>query len=283
MIHDEVEQLLGAYVLHATDDQETRAVEAHLAECPRCRAEVAAHEETAAMLGTSPGEPPPGLWDKIASSIEATPRRGSPTGLPPVLPGNGPGTVIPGAGPAALEEGSSGAVLPMSGRHRGSRSSYVWGVVAAAAAAAAIFLGVQVSQLRSQVSQVKAAMAAQGVGLLAAQAQAGPHSTVTLSGAGRGAVATVVVPTGSEDAYWVGSTLSRLPSSRTYQLWGLVRGKPVSLGVMGPDPRTVSTFRLGPAVTKLMVTAEPEGGTSLPTTAVLAAGDVGRGLGRPLS
>ena len=277
MIHDEVEQLLGAYALHATDDRETRAVEAHLAECPRCRAEVDAHEETAAMLATSAGEPPPGLWDKIAASIEAPPGWAGPTVLPPVLPATGGGPVPPGTGPDGRNEDPSVAVPLVSGRRRGSRGGFAWGLVAAAAAAAAIFLGVQVSQLRSDVTQVRAAMARQGLGLLAAQAQAGPHRTLTLGSTAHGAVATVVVPVGSEDAYWVGSTLSTLASSRTYQLWGLVRGKPVSLGVMGPDPRAVSTFRLEPDVTKLMVTAEPRGGTSLPTTAVLAVGDVGPG------
>jgi hypothetical protein len=59
----------------------------------------------------------------------------------------------------------------------------------------------------------------------------------------------------------------------TYQLWALTSGKVVSLGVLGPDPRNVP-FRVEPAMTLLMVTAEPAGGTPVPTNPVVAQGAV---------
>jgi anti-sigma-K factor RskA len=98
------------------------------------------------------------------------------------------------------------------------------------------------------------------------------HRTITLTSAGRSEDATVVI--GSDDeGYWIRSNLDQLPSSETYQLWTIVRGKAiVSLGVLGPDPKAASAFRLAPDMGRLMVTVEPEGGTPGPTTpAVVSA------------
>ena len=50
MTHDPIEELLGANALNAVDDDERAAVDAHLATCPRCRAEVDAHREVASHL-----------------------------------------------------------------------------------------------------------------------------------------------------------------------------------------------------------------------------------------
>jgi Putative zinc-finger len=47
---------LGAYALGALDPDETRVVDAHLAGCPDCRAEVAELNELHAMLGEVPPE-----------------------------------------------------------------------------------------------------------------------------------------------------------------------------------------------------------------------------------
>ena len=69
MTHDEAEQLLGAYALDATSVEEREQVEAHLAGCPRCQAEVASHREVTAMLAVGlGGEAPAGLWDKVAAA-----------------------------------------------------------------------------------------------------------------------------------------------------------------------------------------------------------------------
>ena len=51
--HTDVEGLLGAYALDAVDPEETERIEAHLADCPRCRAEVDRHREVAAAIGNS--------------------------------------------------------------------------------------------------------------------------------------------------------------------------------------------------------------------------------------
>ena len=49
-------QLLGAYVLGVLDEREVRAVEDHLASCPRCRAELAELRTMEAAMGDVPPE-----------------------------------------------------------------------------------------------------------------------------------------------------------------------------------------------------------------------------------
>ncbi|MGH9065510.1 MAG: anti-sigma factor domain-containing protein, partial [Acidimicrobiales bacterium] len=55
--------------------------------------------------------------------------------------------------------------------------------------------------------------------------------------------------------------LRGLPSTETYQLWGLIGGKAISLGLLGPSPAQGS-FQVGSPrrVEELMVTVEPSGG-----------------------
>lgn len=73
--HEDVQELLGAYALDALEEDEAALVEDHLRDCPRCRAEVRDHRETAAMLAFGGGEAPPGLWERIAANLEEAPPR----------------------------------------------------------------------------------------------------------------------------------------------------------------------------------------------------------------
>lgn len=70
MTHDEVAELLGAYALDAVDPDEAAAIEDHLRDCPRCRAEVEEHRETAAFLAHAGTDAPAELWTRIAGAIE---------------------------------------------------------------------------------------------------------------------------------------------------------------------------------------------------------------------
>jgi hypothetical protein len=256
MIHEEIEELLGAYALHATEPDEDREIDAHLAECPRCRAEVQAHFEVAAMLGGTASEVPAGLWEKISASVGELPAPGSPQlrAVPPPL-----------SPPSSL-----GAVA----RRPAAR---VWGAVVAVAAALIALLGVEVAHLHQQVDNLTTAMGRVGLSGAAAQVALGAHHTIVLDSApGSPQVAKILVaPSG--DAYWVSSSLRTLPSSQTYQLWGLARGQIVSLGLVGPDPRAVAGFRLEGTISQVMVTAEPSGGEPKPTLPVVAQGKVPAG------
>ncbi len=230
------------------------------------------------MLGTTVSEAPPGLWEKIAAALPhddegAGTVRGGPApqlgGMATASPGP---TAVPG--PTASPGPTAGAtqiydIRDAASRRDRSRPRNRWALVGAGAVAAALiaFLGVQVHQLRDQVHGLE-----QAVG--PARVLDGPHLTVQLSSPAHSPAATVVVsPSGT--AYWLASSLPRLSADKTYQMWGLVHGKPVSLGLLGPRPGVVGSFRVETDVTQLMVTAEPRGGTPLPTTPVLAQGYVG--------
>jgi anti-sigma factor RsiW len=247
MSHDDLQSLLGAYALDALDPEEVAAVEKHLAECPRCQAEVAAHRDTAAALATAGGEAPAGVWDRIAAELG---QEDAPPSEHLLRPPN---------------------VVPLRPRRRAALPAVA--AVATAAAAAAAVLGVSAAHLDHRVNVLSSALNAGGVQQAAAAAVLSPrHRAVQLvSAANHQAVQVVILPDGS--AYLVRSDLPALDSDRTYQLWGLVNGKAVSLGLLGSDPR-VAAFRVDPSVSRLMVTAEPRGGVPQPTTPVLVQGNV---------
>ena len=69
MSHQEAAELLAVFALDALEGDEHELIEAHLAECPRCRAELDAHREVAAALGNSVEPLPEGLWSSIAGAL----------------------------------------------------------------------------------------------------------------------------------------------------------------------------------------------------------------------
>lgn len=263
MSHSEIETLLGAYALDAVDPSEARLVEEHLLECPRCRAEVAAHREVAALLGNVGGETPGHLWERIAGEIEAedaTDREGPGLPLPllSVLRGDSAGP--PPAVPA-----------PVSVPRRSWRRAPL--AIASLAAALAVVVGLlsaKVVDLNHQVSGVQAALLRNGVAQEAYAARTVAHGTVQLTSvtAGGPHARILVLPDG--EGYWVGR-LARLASNRTYQLWALVGHRLVSVGILGPAP-DYAAVHVEPDMKVFMVTAEPEGGTVQPTGPVLARG-----------
>ena len=282
MTHDELQISLGAYALDALDPDEAELVERHIEDCPRCRAEVTAHLETAALLGNFGAQAPDGLWSRIAAEIAgqsaddldlditgAAPAPPILRALPSQAAAQAPTTAAaddPGAGPATAP-----APTPIA-----SRRSRRWQISAALVAAAAVvvgFLAVSVNRLDDRVQRMQAAVSSTGSELAAAAVALDPaHKTIPLRAAD-GTVAAEVVVSPDGQSYVISSSLAVLPSGRTYQLWGLAGGRVVSLGLLGPAPRLAS-FRIDGAVSQLMVTAEPSGGVVAPDTPVLVKGEV---------
>ncbi len=256
MRHEEVEELLGAYALDAVDPSEARAVEDHLATCPRCRAEVEAHREVAAMLGNAGGDAPEELWGRIASELDGEARE-----LPPLR---------------AVERGRALRSTGRTGRARPVRPvALSLGALAAALAVVVGLLAAKVGSLDSEVRTISGALSSNGVAEQAALAATDPTHTSVLLRAARGATGrALIVMLPSGQAYWVTrSGLRPLPGGETYQLWALASGRVVSLGLLGSAPREVAV-QVSPNMTEFMVTAEPAGGTTRPTSPVVVAGTV---------
>jgi anti-sigma-K factor RskA len=152
------------------------------------------------------------------------------------------------------------------------------GAVAVAASAVAIVLGIDlVHSQRSNTDLQQAAAHQRSVAheTPAAVALHTPgHRVVTLeTSAHREMARFVIVPGGR--GYLVSSNLPTLGHGQTYQLWGIVGGTPISLGLLGAAPHG-STFTVAGATwtSKLALTAEPNGGTVAPTGSIVASGTV---------
>ena len=236
MTHDEMIDLLGAYALDAVDDEERDLIDLHLLECPRCRAEVAEHREVASLLAHSGSDAPPGLWDRIVGTLDAAP---PPLELAPVV--------------------------PLASRRR------TWLPTAVVAAAAVLLVAVLGLQVRHQSNRIDRLQAAVANPLPSAfdRALADPASHVfDLKGSTN--VRVVVTSTGT--GYLRASSLPRLASDRTYQLWGRAGDRLVSLGVLGNDPSVVP-FPAG-AFSFLAVTVEQAGGVVQSSNNPVVAGSV---------
>jgi anti-sigma-K factor RskA len=239
MDHDEAQELLGAYALDAVDEDEVEAVREHLSDCPRCRDELAAHRLAAAALGPAGGEAPPEIWDRIAGRL---------TDSPPPL-----------------------RLVRRPAAHRARWASWAVRVGAAAAAVAIAFLGWDVSHLDAKLGRLQVAVSRSGIAQAAsAAAFASGSRRVELRSSTSNLRAVVVIrPDGQ--AFLVTATLPPLRTGDTYQLWGLSGDRLISLGLLGRVPAP-SAFRVGAATRALMITAEPSGGVSAPTTPVLVRG-----------
>jgi len=200
MSHDEIQDLLGAYALDAVDDDERAEIEDHLRDCPRCRAEVQEHRETAAFLAHAGADAPEAVWDRIAGAIES----------PNVIP------LAPKLGFGAKR----------------NRWPQALGLVGAAAAAVIGFLLVQVRDQDRRIDDIQSAAntcapAMQRAGARVAHLNAtGTELPVVLTPDGRACLET--------------SALPALASGETYQLWGQAGSDLISVAVLGRDPGIVS-------------------------------------------
>lgn len=234
--HTEIEELLGAYALHAVDAEEAEAVERHLEECPRCRSEVAGHREVATLLANTGGDAPEGVWERIAGQLEETP--------PPLR------LRVPDP---------SADVIPLASRRRARISRLAVAAVGVAAALAVGVLGTQVVRQQQELDRFEAAIE-EGTLLSAANTalrdpQADKVELTSFDGSVTGQA--VILPDGT--GYLLVHQLPALDDG-TYQLWGQTEGGLISLGLLGDQPGAVIPFHAGDSVAALAITAEDPGG-----------------------
>ena len=242
LTHIEIEELLGVYALDAVSPEEADTVEAHLRECPRCRAEVEEHREAAAALAHVGASAPPGLWSRIAAGLEET---------PPTL--------------------DMARVVPLRPKDRSVPARLVAALAAVAAAVIAV-LGVQVSNQDDRIDELASALDKRGLdeAVEAALFDEQARRVDLRSGDGQTFAQAVVRPDG--EGYLVRHNLPPLADDRTYQVWALLGDRPVSVGVLGSDPGVAPFTMAVEGVSALAVTAENAGGAAAPTGAPLVSG-----------
>jgi anti-sigma factor RsiW len=231
--HHDIQELLGAFALDAVDGDERDVIEAHLAGCPRCRAEVEGHRETAALLAHSGERAPEGVWDRIAEALDEAP---------------------PALDLTRITRRPARRVIPLR----------LAAATMAVAAALTLFLGVALGRNDNgldRVDKIADAMEKAVVANAASAALANPQAEQTqlTSTDGKATARVVRLPDGT--GYLVPANLAPLPAGRVYQLWAVRSDAKISLGVLGATPE-VSAFRMNGPVLAFAVTEEAAGGVA---------------------
>lgn len=242
MPHEEIQSLLGAYALDAADGDEAEAVELHLRDCPRCRAEVAEHRETASLLASGHAPAPVDVWDRIAAGLDEPPAQPTAPGVTFLRP------------------------------RRGAQRLAV--ALASAAAVAVAVLGFVVVDQRSRLDRMQTALEDRSVVAAAVSAEQQPDVRRVDLRSGDGVVLARAVLTADGTGYLWAEGLPRLDHARTYQLWAVVGAEKISAGVLGPAPG-VTPFRVSGNVVALALTAEHAGGVVASENQPVAAGTIG--------
>ena len=239
--HADIQELLGAFALDAVDDDERDVIEAHLAGCPRCRAEVEGHRETAALLAHSGERAPEGVWDRIATALDEAP------------------PALDLARISDLGERRGAQPVPRSIPLR------VAAATMAVAAAITLLLGVALGRNdSSRLDRVEALVEDMQKAVVSNAAYAALNDSRNehvklVSSDGNSTAQVVRRPDGT--GYLVPGTMASLPAGRVYQLWAVRSDAKVSLGVLGAVP-VVSAFRMDGPVAAYAVTEEAAGGVS---------------------
>ena len=252
-----IDELLGAYALDAVDDDERRRVEQYLAASPAGQLEVdrmtsaidqvvEAQSDTSADPSAEAPELPTDLWDRIADQLPPRLER-----VPKPEPQPAPG---------AVDE------LAVRRAHRNSRTARI--VLSVAAAIVVVALGVGLVRRTTMSSGTTVAQQLEQQADRVA-GQPGSH-TATLTGPD-GAVSVRVVIDDHGRGYVVPTGLPALGSDRTYQLWSVDGGPPISLGLLGSDP-TIAVVGTGGSPGQLAITIEPASGSTAPTSNPVAVG-----------
>ena len=230
---------LAVYAVDALEPNERATVEAHLAGCASCRAELAEHLDTLARL-TEAFAPPAGGLEQLLAGLDAPRHMARPTAI----------TAAPSA------------------RERRRRWMRVAGVAAAAAAVAAV-VGVALSSLGDEDTDT--------LSDLADEALDQPDADVATLATPEGANVARVVVTDEGTGYLFADDLPTLAEGQTYQLWQLDGPAPVSLGLVGDGTRPVSAVAVPAGTTTMAISAEVAGGVVSPTAdQIVASGVVAR-------
>ncbi|OSY43847.1 anti-sigma factor [Streptomyces platensis] len=236
--------LTGAYALGALSEQESAEFTRHLAQCPACTLEVRELQETAARLALAVAEvPPAGLRTRVMAALPEVRQ------LPP--------------------RGRHATVAPL---RRGMRHRLPYLAAAACLVVAALAGGLAVNS-RNEADEQRARTAraeqqAAAVSALMTAPDATFHTTA-LKGGGSG---TVVASQRKGQTAFLYHGLPALSGQRVYELWYSRNGAMEPAGLVRTGSSSGAMLLTGgpQGADGVGVTAEPQGGSSRPTTAPLA-------------
>ncbi len=250
--HQRYRDLLAPFALDALDDEERLDVADHLLECDACTVDVDDLLDTTSVLALSETEPPPAaLWDRITSGM------------------NAPEVDLTIARPAqdtvvrALrnEPEPLAPVINLADRRRVKP----WiAAVAGAAAASALVIPITRSTLQPKAPSFNLAQMA------AEQAKVpGTRRIDLISTDGNAQRMGDVIVTSDGKGYIRMDDAEQLPDDRTYQLWTVVDGKPVSAGLLGRKP-SVAAFAISSNAVAVAVSVEKASGAPAPEIGAIA-------------
>ena len=265
---DDLDGLLGAYVLDALDNDERRRVEEYLAHSPAARAEVDRLTDSFDLVVAEDAPemtPRAELWDRIAVSLPPrtdrlpqNPERAEPA--EPVETPQGTDTT------EVADAGGDELGTRRAARARRTTSTTTRIIVSIAAAVIVVLVGLTVVR---QSTTRTSSLAAQIQRDADAAANAPGSKTFTLTGESDASVKVVVDASGR--GFVSPDGLPALDEGSTYQLWSVDNGTPVSLGILGSDPG-LTVVATGPDLSSMAITAEPAGGSPAPTSSILVSG-----------
>jgi anti-sigma-K factor RskA len=266
-----------AYVLGALEDEERIAFELALQESPDLQREVAELREVAGLiaLAVRPMTPPSSLRERIVSDARA---------VRPIAPRLAEAAQRREPSPPAPLR----AIASQPPRERWSLAQLAgWLAVTVSVVGAAVAQNLYREQsaathaltqanrgLRTQLSARDSLL-----GVLM-----GPQVvTIRLSSSGARPSARIFWNRGSQQIVLVVFSLPNAPAGRTYQLWGIAKGRaPVSLGTFNTaasgEVRLTVRVPDGFEIATGAVTEEPAGGSPQPTTAPILVGTFSNAL-----
>lgn len=252
MNHTDAIELAGLYVLDALEPHERALVDAHIASCPET------HDEFAAVGGVAPA---------LATLAD-------PVGAPASLKNKVMADYRAGAGARVWEPPRVASAAPLRPTGQTRPSWLGWAATAAAVLVIAVTAGwAFVNQQNADFDTQRSQFIADAIDVMAA-----PGSSVAvLQGSDSAATASGFAAFGADGAgYIVLVDMPVAPNGSTYQAWYIADGVPASAGLMTVDRDGYALMAISarPGTQIIALTIEPTGGSDLPTSDPIAAGEL---------
>ena len=264
----DIEELLPFYALDALTEEEHELVENYLAEHPEARRQVKdlSHTVSSLPMSVSPVEPPPHAKDGLMKRVVSDAREREHSSARARVTAESQPARRPFSFANLFRNLSFGAAL----------IAILWAVV----------LSVQVSRLQDRVAMLNEALVAQSNSLnqvIAKLPQAAPSDVITVNIKGTKvqpeAQGQLIADPNSQSAVLVITGLPPLQAGKTYQVWLIAGGKPVSAGLMrvnenGQGVFIVTSKEAIGSFQSLGISVEPDGGSPQPTGDIVVLSDL---------